>query len=202
MSSFGSTVPAPPGALFIHDYTPMGPSQLALGTIPCQQPGHTQGPCPTVNTALRPHRIALAQEVPWLGSPGGPVWRGNPVHRLWEGLAGPGLLLPSSEDAAGSLWPAPQHCLSLALGPLGAHIPCLQAAVAWQGALSWGENRVSMQVSAQRLRERLGAAQVHRNRPRLCGGAWQGGEQSSSVYYCTYIYISCVYTDSFLSWKY
>ena len=84
---------------------------------------------------------------------------------------------------------SPQHCLSLALGPLGAHIPCLQAAVAWQGALSWGENRVSMQVSAQRLRERLGAAQVHRNRPRLCGGAWQGGEQSSSVYYCTYIYI-------------
>ena len=77
-----------------------------------------------MNTALRPQRIALAQEVPWMGSPGGPVWRGNPAHCLWEGLARPGLLLPSSEDAAGSLWPAPRHGLSLLSGPLGAHILC------------------------------------------------------------------------------
>lgn len=100
----------------------MGSTQLAPGTMSAARP-HS-GPCPTMNTALRSHRIALAQEVPQLGSPGGPAWRGNPAHRLWEGLAGPGLLLPSPGDAAGSLWPAPRHCLSLVLGPLGAHIPC------------------------------------------------------------------------------
>lgn len=178
----------------------MGSTQLAPGTMSAARP-HS-GPCPTMNTALRPHRIALAQEVPQLGSPGGPAWRGNPAHRLWEGLAGPGSCCPAQgmlQGASGQpLGTASHWCW----GPWALTSHVIQAAVTWPGALFWGENRVSVQVSARRLREGLGAAQVHRNRPRLCGGAWQGGEQSSSVYYCTYIYISCVYTDSFLSWKY
>ena len=179
----------------------LGSTQLAPGTMSAARP-HSR--------ALSYHEHSL-EAPPYRPGPGG-----VPVGLPWgPSLAGQSCTPPLG--GAGRTRPPaaqPRGCCREPLASPSA-LPLTGVGAPWRShpvssrwlsrgweLFFWGENRVSMQVSARRLREGLRAAQVHRNRPRLCGGAWQGGEQSSSVYYCTYIYISCVYTDSFLSWKY
>lgn len=149
--------------------------------------------------ALGPHHVAPPQEHPQLDSPVGPDRKGNPAASERGWLDQKASCCPSPDDTMGSSWPARQpphmqHQLSSVLGPPASCSYIIQATVARPGNPSrGGENRVSVPASARRLREGLRAACVHRNRPSLCGGSQLGGEQSSSVYYRTYIYFMCIH---------